>query len=145
MQDWARLARAVVTRRQQLGFTSRTPFADKVGVSLRTLGSFERGERRLQPGNVAKLEQALRWRPGSASMILAGGEADPMPEPTDAPAGADGASVAAPIGELLRSIALVRRQLGDEAARTLIRGAFTEPAVPLDYPESSNTRSNEAG
>lgn len=120
MQDWTRLAHYVVSRRTELGYTTQAQFADALGVVTRTINGFERGESKMRSGTLAKLESVLRWQPGSASRVLAGGE--PLLRDTDS--GAD----AGPAASLLRSIALVRKELGEEAARALIRGALSEPA-----------------
>lgn len=120
MQDWKRLAHYVVSRRIELGYKSQAELAAALGVVTRTINGFERGESKMRPGTLAKLESVLGWQPGSASRILANGE--PVLNDTDSDS-EEGAAA-----KLLRSIALVRRELGEDAARALIRGALADPA-----------------
>lgn len=72
---WERLARYIVARRVALGYKRRPPFADALGISLRTLGDIETGRReRYDPATVAALENTLGWTTGSVQRIIAGGE-----------------------------------------------------------------------
>lgn len=70
----ALLAAAVTARREQLGYT-KTQLATLAGVGLRSVHLVEDGAA-TQPreATLAGLERALRWAPGSAVQVLAGGE-----------------------------------------------------------------------
>lgn len=80
-EDWATLARHVRNRRERVGLHSQQALADAASVSLRTIGSLERGES-VGRRTLVRIEQALRWRPGSAADVLAGRPVDPS---ADAP------------------------------------------------------------
>lgn len=135
MQDWKRLATYVVSRRAELGYSSQGAFAEKVGVSKRTINGFERGESRLRPANLALLEAALEWRPGSTEAVLAGGEptatAQPVPQPVE---GAD--VTPEEVDDVLDKIALMHRQFGPRAVRMLIDGALARPVARDEHQES---------
>lgn len=72
--DWQRLADYVTRRRTQLGMTQGEVQAAG-GPSVATMrlleGAMQQGYRAVILG---RLEEALRWRPGSVATILAGGE-----------------------------------------------------------------------
>ncbi len=70
----ARLAHYVIVRRRLLGMYTRGAFARAAGVSARTLGDVERGERPVTAPVLARIEYTLGWAPGSADTVLAGGE-----------------------------------------------------------------------
>jgi hypothetical protein len=72
-EDWRRLADYVVARRVALGMRDRRALADATGITDRTLGKLENGER-VSPSTLAAIENELGWAPGSARRILAGGE-----------------------------------------------------------------------
>lgn len=72
-QDWSRLGRYLISRRVQLGYERQADLADAAGVALRTVGTIERGDR-VRATTLAKIEQALGWKPGSADAVLRGGE-----------------------------------------------------------------------
>lgn len=74
-QDWSRLGRYLVSRRVELGYERQADLAGAAGVALRTVGTIERGDR-VRATTLAKIEQALGWKPGSADKILRGGEPD---------------------------------------------------------------------
>jgi Helix-turn-helix len=71
--DWLRLADYVVARRVELGMRDRRAFAEATGVTERTLGKLENGQR-VSPSTLAMVENRLGWAPGSYRRILAGGE-----------------------------------------------------------------------
>jgi hypothetical protein len=82
-EDWRRLADYVVARRVELGMRDRRALAEVTGVTERTLGKLENGQR-VSPSTLAMVENRLGWAPGSCRRILAGGEpnvvsADPGP------------------------------------------------------------------
>jgi transcriptional regulator with XRE-family HTH domain len=71
--DWLRLADYVVARRVELGMRERRAFAEATGVTERTLGKLENGQR-VSPSTLAMVENRLGWAPGSCRRILAGRE-----------------------------------------------------------------------
>lgn len=74
-EDWRRLADYVVARRVELGMRDRRALAEATGVTERTLGKLENGQR-ISPSTLAMVENRLSWAPGSCRRILAGGEPD---------------------------------------------------------------------
>ena len=72
-QDWLRLADYVVAGRVELGMRDRRAFAQATGVTERTVGKLENGQR-VSPTTLAMVENRLGWAPGSCRRILAGGE-----------------------------------------------------------------------
>ena len=72
-EDWLRLADYVVARRVELGMRDRRAFAEATGVTERTLGKLENGQR-VSPATLAMVDNRLGWAPGSSRRILAGGE-----------------------------------------------------------------------
>lgn len=72
-EDWRRLADYVVARRVELGLRDRRALAAATGVTDRTLGKLENGQR-VSPSTLGVIENRLGWAPGSCRRILAGGE-----------------------------------------------------------------------
>jgi len=72
-EDWQRLADYVVARRVELGMRDRRALAESTGVTERTLGKLENGQR-VSPSTLGMVENRLGWAPGSCRRILAGGE-----------------------------------------------------------------------
>ena len=72
-EDLRRLADYVVARRVELGMRDRRAFAEATGVTERTLGKLENGQR-VSPSTLAMVENRFSWAPGSCRRILAGGE-----------------------------------------------------------------------
>jgi hypothetical protein len=72
-EDWRRLADYVVARRVELGMRDRRAFAEATGVTERTLGKLENGQR-VSPSTLGMVENRLGWAPGSWRRIVAGGE-----------------------------------------------------------------------
>jgi hypothetical protein len=72
-EDWQRLADYVVARRVELGMRDRRALAEATGVTERTLGKLENGQR-VSPSTLGMIENRLGWAPGSCRRILAGGE-----------------------------------------------------------------------
>ncbi|WP_216918041.1 helix-turn-helix domain-containing protein [Nocardia noduli] len=62
----------MIDRRRELGMYTREDLARGAGVSVRTLGTLERGDRLLGRAVLEKVERALGWRSGSALAVLAG-------------------------------------------------------------------------
>jgi hypothetical protein len=72
-EDWGRLADYVVARRVELGMRDRRALATATGVTDRTLGKLENGQR-VSASTLGVIENQLEWAPGSCRRILAGGE-----------------------------------------------------------------------
>ncbi len=72
-EDWRRLADYVVARRVELRMRDRRAFAEATGVTERTLGKLENGQR-VSPSTLGVVENLLGWAPGSCRRVLAGGE-----------------------------------------------------------------------
>ena len=72
-EDWRRLADYVVARRVELGMRDRRAFAAATGITDRTLGKLENGQR-VSPSTLGTIENVFGWAPGSCRRILAGGE-----------------------------------------------------------------------
>lgn len=85
-QDWRRLGMYVSSRRNELGLTQAAVQANG-GPSVATQRQIESGANDGYRGGIlSRLEQALGWRAGSASAVLAGGEpTDRHGAPTMAP------------------------------------------------------------
>jgi transcriptional regulator with XRE-family HTH domain len=81
-EEWRRLADYVVARRVELGMRDRRALAAATGVTDRTLGKLENGQR-VSPSTLGVIENVLGWAPGSCRRILAGGE----PHAVSGPAG----------------------------------------------------------
>ena len=73
VEDWRRLADYVVARRVELGMRDRRALAEASGVTERTLGKLENGQR-VSPSTLGMVENRLGWAPGSCRRTLAGGE-----------------------------------------------------------------------
>jgi len=72
-ENWRRLADYVVAGRVALGMRDRRSLAAATGVTERTLGKLEHGQR-VSASTLAAIEIVLGWAPGSSRVILAGGE-----------------------------------------------------------------------
>ena len=72
-EDWWRLADYVIARRVELGMRDRRALAEATGVTERTLGKLENGQR-VSPSTLGMVENRLGWAPGSCRRVLAGGE-----------------------------------------------------------------------
>jgi hypothetical protein len=79
-EDWMRLADYVIARRVELHMRDRRAFAEATGVTDRTLGKLENGQR-VSASTLGVVENQLGWAPGSCRRILAGGE--PSAGPAD--------------------------------------------------------------
>src|SRR5215472_3343962 len=78
-EDWRRLADYVVARRVELHMRDRRTFAQATGVTDRTLGKLENGQR-VSASTLGMVENRLGWAPGSCRRILAGGEPGVAPQ-----------------------------------------------------------------
>jgi transcriptional regulator with XRE-family HTH domain len=85
--NWQRLADYVIAGRVALGLRDRRALAAATGVTERTLGKLENGQR-VSASTLAAIENRLGWAPGTARRILAGGEPGPPPDAA-AESGAD--------------------------------------------------------
>ncbi|HUC22633.1 MAG TPA: helix-turn-helix transcriptional regulator [Streptosporangiaceae bacterium] len=72
-EDWQRLADYVVARRVELGMRDRRALAAATGITDRTLGKLENGQR-VSASTLGVIENVLGWAPGSCRRIMAGGE-----------------------------------------------------------------------
>lgn len=82
--NWHRLAEMAAARRIELGYRTRDAFAHEAGVSSRVLADFENSRRTTYTAaTLAALEKTLRWRAGSFTAILAGGDPIPLDERID--------------------------------------------------------------
>jgi transcriptional regulator with XRE-family HTH domain len=73
LEPWRRLGAAVIARRVELGYRTREAFAEKAGLTSKTLAEVERGLRAsYDPATLAKVERTLRWQPGRVRQILDG-------------------------------------------------------------------------
>lgn len=79
-EDWPRLASYVVSARIAAGYKDRRALSAATGVTDRTLGKLENGQR-VSPDTLAAIELAVGWKPDSARTILAGGEPAPVQPP----------------------------------------------------------------
>ncbi len=84
-ENWRRLADYVVARRVALGMRDRRALAAATGVTERTLGKLENGQR-VSASTLGAIENQLGWAPGSCRRILAGGEPVAGSEPAAGPA-----------------------------------------------------------
>jgi hypothetical protein len=87
-EDWRRLADYVVARRVELGMRDRRALAAATGVTDRTLGKLENGQR-VSASTLGVIDNHLGWAPGSCRRILAGGEPDVLGGARDDVAGYD--------------------------------------------------------
>ena len=75
-EDWPRLAAYVVSARKAAGYATAIALAGATGVTSRTLGKLERGER-VSRDTLAAVAREVGWAPDSPDRVLAGGE--PVP------------------------------------------------------------------
>jgi transcriptional regulator with XRE-family HTH domain len=73
LEDWQRLASYVVSARLAAGLKDRKALEAASGVTHRTLGKLENGQR-VSPDTLAAVERVVGWKPDSARRVLAGGE-----------------------------------------------------------------------
>jgi transcriptional regulator with XRE-family HTH domain len=77
--DIVRAGAAVAARREELGHSLRR-LSDDAGIDVAELENFERGRRWPDMGLRERIEHALRWPPGTLTLVAAGGE---IPEDDD--------------------------------------------------------------
>lgn len=84
--EWKRVGAHIVQRRIELGMKTTKSLAERTGLTPRMLGDIENARRtNYSAGTIAQIELALKWRPGSITDILAGGEPSPVEELEAAP------------------------------------------------------------
>jgi transcriptional regulator with XRE-family HTH domain len=130
-ENWRRLADYVVARRVALGMRDRRALAAATGVTERTLGKLENGQR-VSASTLGAIENRLGWAPGSWRRILAGGEPVAAPSPTGEPAAAS-----APTGD-------------EEVADSTLEYLASTPGLPPEVVRglialARNWREGEAG
>jgi hypothetical protein len=70
---WEQVGEEIVKRRVELGHNSREAFARSSGLSPRLLADLEHGTRTsYDRATIVRLENALRWLPGSVAAVLDG-------------------------------------------------------------------------
>ena len=72
-QDWKRLGAFVTSRRAERGCMTQRAFAKVTGLTDRTIGKLENGQR-VGWSTLGLIEAHLGWEPGSARQILQGGD-----------------------------------------------------------------------
>lgn len=68
---WARVGEAIKTERRRLGYRTQHDLAARAGVSQRTISRLESGTR-VSDGNIAAVEAALGWEPGTVDGLARG-------------------------------------------------------------------------
>src|SRR5690349_24313752 len=87
-RDWARLAGAIETARDELGMT-QVALAEAAGVSESTIQNLESGkDRKRFPTSLPKVERGLQWASGSGEAVLLGGDPTPLASEEVAPSDA---------------------------------------------------------
>lgn len=123
--------------------------AQASGLTDQALRNVRSGKsRKPNTATQAGIERALRWEPGSVRAILAGSRPVSLAEqPEEVSRSVEGADAISgqEVREFLQSIARVRRTLGDDAARALIRGALAQPVDGVTHQGLSQNRTEEAG
>jgi transcriptional regulator with XRE-family HTH domain len=71
--DWRRLGERIVRRRKALGM-SQVKLAQTSGLGRSTIQSIEAGTASPERKTLRLIEETLRWREGSTTAVLAGGE-----------------------------------------------------------------------
>lgn len=128
-EDWQNLASYVLHDRVALGYRTRPDFAEASAISKRTLGDLETG-RRVSKTTLGLAELALRWAPGSALRVLAGGEPIRLgtAQPEDGVADSDPQEgetelLEASLEELIRMRRVIARVKGVVVADDFLRNA----------------------
>jgi transcriptional regulator with XRE-family HTH domain len=75
-EDWQRLADHVRAARRNAGFATRRALAKATGITERTLGKLEHGER-VSSDTLDAVAKAVGWPPGAPRLILAGANPEP--------------------------------------------------------------------
>ncbi len=72
-EDWPRLGSYVVSARKAAGYKDRRALERATGISERTLGKLENGQR-VSADTLAAVAEKVHWTPDSPRLVLAGGE-----------------------------------------------------------------------
>ncbi len=72
-EDWHRLGSYVVSARKAAGYKDRRALERATGISERTLGKLENGQR-VSADTLAAVAEKVHWTPDSPRLVLAGGE-----------------------------------------------------------------------
>lgn len=68
-----------VRRRRIESKLSRAQFAERLGISLRTLDNIENAERdTYRRDTIVSVEAGMMWQPGSVAAVVAGGQPSPL-------------------------------------------------------------------
>ncbi len=142
-------------RRVALGYTSQRAFAADANMSERTVSAIENNERpSYSRATLAKLEQGLRWTPGSVDAVLAGGDPEPIelataspPQPapltaTDTLADLDEIQL---IARALDVVAAGSAELAAISAALTRRAARRRRVMPGDLPVPPGSRAGRGG
>ena len=86
---WVSLGAEVIRRRVELGMRTRRELIERSGISRKTLGQIERGDREsYDRATIAQLEQTLRWPSGAVQQLVSTGRERMVPlddpDPLDA-------------------------------------------------------------
>lgn len=74
-----RLGELIAARRMELGYETQRALAVVTGVARHSIGAIERGDRESRLNTRVRLEQVLRWEPGSIRKVIDGGEPSVVP------------------------------------------------------------------
>lgn len=80
--DWDRLRAFVIRDRDAAAYDTQRKFAEAIGVSEKSVNNFESGRNRMRRGTLSRVETVLNWVPGSAQVVLNGGEPSYGQRPT---------------------------------------------------------------
>jgi transcriptional regulator with XRE-family HTH domain len=126
-EDWPRLGRYIASARLAAGFETTRSFADALGITERTIGDLERGNR-VGRNTLLAAAKAVGWTPDSPWKILAG--AEPVMLAREEEPSVRRAAARAAEEEALRSI------LEDERLPLTWRQAMVELARIMDRAEA---------
>lgn len=133
--DWDRLAGAIRERRQALGMTQQQ-LADAAGVTRTTIKNLEgaRQPTKRLPSSIAAVEQVLGWAPGSARIVLDGGEPIAVTQPAEQQQPRDAlTSLPASVQDALTGGEIYATEIHDlsqEGGITIITVAVRPPGEP---------------
>lgn len=128
--DWERLADMVRRRREALGLT-QVQLAERTGLTDTTIGNLEGGRRfKRVPASVPAVEQGLGWAPGSARVVLAGGEPTLIAEVADS----------MPLDERYRRIESVSPEQLSEAVEDMVYEVFMAGPPGMSFEDYDKAR-----
>jgi hypothetical protein len=83
IEAWERVGHAVLTRRVELGYRTRQAFSEMAGLTIKTLGEIERGDRQsYDPATLVQVERCLSWPQGTIVALLSAAVKNGDPEPS---------------------------------------------------------------